>query len=153
MPGLQSASQFSRETAPRGHNRWLAQKEDEHDILQAMYAAWWTEVAKNEALFKRNVYDNPDLDELDLRQHRQRLNTLMSDGEIIALSCIDWAVKTGNWDEGRIFLQSLDQKIAQLSKILFEWHGELQSQPDIPDSFKRAAEEIEQGKIVDFKEP
>jgi len=144
---------FAREIAPQSHTRWLVQHEDEGELLQAMFADWLKEVANDQKLFKEYVYENKNLTDLDLRQHRARLCGLISRGEFLAFAFIEWAAKTQALEQVKSHIGIVDQKLKELFEALFAWHGDLQSQPDIPESFKRAAQEAERGNIVDFKEP
>ena len=146
------AKPFSRSIAPRSHTRWL-QREDEGEALQSLVADWLKDVATNEQLFKENVYENQNANEGDFRQHRAHLCALLADGNCIALGLLEWAQQEQKGEQISAYIILLDQKLKELLETLFAWHGNLKSQTDVPDSFKQAADQIEHGNIVDFKEP
>ena len=109
------------------------------------------DVAGAEKLFREHVYENNDLTELDIRQHRTSLFAMLADGESIVLAFVEWALKSGKAKETNAFITLLDQKLSELMKTLWEWHGPLEAQSDVPDSFKRSAQEVDSGKIVDLE--
>ena len=144
---------YSREIAPVSHRLWVSQRENELERVQADVAQWLTDVAEYKKLFEEHVYSNKDVTDLDLRQHRARLYLLLSMGEGVALMFIEWAYHTGKPKEVEAHLNLLDQTLKELFKTLVQWHGDLQAQPDIPDSFKRAVQEVEHGNVVEFEPP
>lgn len=141
---------FTREMAPASHRVWLQEQEDENEMLQKAFASWMKGLADAQNLFKKHVYENPDFNEFDLRQHRASLCSLIHDGEFLAYSFIKNAGETGKIEEIQPTLALIDQKVKEMLEVLFAWHAPLKSQSDIPDSFKQAAQEVEEGKIVDL---
>ena len=137
-----------REVAPSGH--WKQENEDEKQSLEASVREWLEDAAMNERLFQTHVYDNPDLGDLDLRQHRARLHTLLANAEILAMKLNDLRAKTTKPREAQSLLESVEQKRKQLFDALFGWHAPLESQPDVPASFKEAAREASAGRVVDL---
>ncbi len=75
---------------------------------------------------------------------------MLSWGEFLALEYIELGGTTGKPEEIQPQLNLIEQKTKELFSILLAWHGELKNQSDIPDSFKQATLEAEEGKILDF---
>jgi uncharacterized Zn finger protein len=145
-------AQLLRETHPRSHSRWLNQQENVQDQLDASFKEWVDDVACNEKLFKEHVYDNPNLTEFDIRQHRARLYALLSDGETLAIAFTKWLEQEKS-KEVKNYLDEIDKMLKGLLQTLFAWHGDFHSQQDIPDSLKQAIKEAESSNLVDFEEP
>ena len=75
----------------------------------------------------------------------------LSDGEILAgINYILWAEATKKEKEALAAVNLLDEKLAVLRNILWKWHGPLEAQSDVSDSFKQGAKEADEGKIVDL---
>jgi hypothetical protein len=141
---------FSREMFPQSHRTWLVEKQTQEEALQTGFTGWMEDVSKNEKLFREHVYENKDLVELDIRQHRGRLLALLADGEALSLAFYAWGETSGKIDHVVAYVNLLDQKLKELFTALWEWHGPVEAQSDIPESFKQAAKEAEAGKIVDL---
>jgi hypothetical protein len=102
-------------------------------------------------LFKAHVYNNQNLSKYDLRQHRGRLCCAISVGENLALSFCEMGPSLGMSPEDiKTTVALIDQHVDKLAATLFTWHGPLNGQSDIPESFKQAAKEASEGKIVDL---
>src|SRR5450755_152761 len=69
---------------------WLPQKVDVGVFLQLALADWMKVVTHNEAMFKKNVYENDNLLETDIRQHRAWTCRMISDGELIAVGFLGY---------------------------------------------------------------
>lgn len=143
-------ARFRREMAPPSHVVWQTQNDDDATALQERLGQWLQGIAKAEALFKNHVYENPDVDASDFIQHRIILYQLLLDGEWLALSYLDFAFRTQKKEEVQPTLRLVEQKTNALFNELVSWHGDLASQPDIPESFKNSVREVEEGKILDF---
>jgi hypothetical protein len=148
MRGAFLHSSFSREVSPKGQKPWLV--EDENQLLESAFASWMTDVAENEKLFQKHVYDNPNPTDLDLRQHRARLFALLTDGEHLALAYFSWGNQHGKMKEVMPYIALLDQKLKAILDAVISWHGGPGAQTDIPESFKQSMREAEQGNIVDL---
>ena len=59
-------------------------------------------------------------------------------------------MKEADVEATRSFVVVIDKKTSELRKRLHAWHGDLQSQGDIPEDFKKGVRDIEQGKVVDL---
>jgi len=153
MPPKPEPSLYPREIAPLSHRIWQRQNLDESGILQAQFTQWLENVTSSEAIFKQYVYENPNLQDTDLRQHRSFLYALLHDGETLAYQYLDLGTRTGKSEEFKAHVTIIDQNLKELFKTLIAWHGPLSAQSDIPESFKQAVQEVAQGKILDFKEP
>lgn len=150
--------QIGRELAPFGYSgsrtRVLWEEPDAFLAIQNSMGQWLSNIGEAEAVFRRFVYENTNLQDTDLRQHRIGLYALLCDGEALAFDCNkygaahpDERTKTGP------LLAVIEQKLGVLFDTLVSWHGDLHSQQDIPDSFKKSAKELEEGKIVEFEIP
>jgi hypothetical protein len=129
---------------------WVVQKEDPENVLRRQLGVWLQDVSANNALFKKHVYDNDDLGESDLRQHRGRICELISLGELLAMGFTAFGQETGKEKEVLPVVETIDQVLKKLFDVLMAWHGPLAAQTDIPESFKQAAREVEEGKVVDL---
>jgi hypothetical protein len=110
-------------------------------------------VAEGEVLFRRFVYENHDLLESDLRQHRIALHGLMHDGEQILFNYAKHISQSGDSQKVEPFMKLAEQKIKELFGVLIAWHGDLHSQTDVPEAFKTSIKQVAEGNIVDFKKP
>jgi hypothetical protein len=137
-----------REVAPSGH--WKQENEDEKQSLEASVTEWLNFAAWNERLFQTHVYDNPDLGDLDLRQHRARLNELLMGAELLAIKLIEVRAKSSTPRETQTLLDRVEEKRQELLGVLFAWHAPLEAQPDVPASFKEAAREAAAGRVTDL---
>ena len=137
-----------REITPSGH--WKQENEDEKQSLEVSVQGWLENVAGHEHLFQIHVYDNPDLGDLDLRQHRSRLHGILTDAELLAMKLIDLRAKTSKPREVQALLDKVEEKRKELLGVLFAWHAPLESQADVPASFKEAAREASAGRVVDL---
>jgi len=137
-----------REVAPSGH--WKQENEDEKQSLEVSVQEWLEDVAGHERLFQIHVYDNPDLGDLDLRQHRSRLHGILADAELLAMKLIELRAKTSTPREAQALLDKVEEKRKALFGVLFDWHAPLESQADVPASFKEAAREAASGRVVNL---
>jgi hypothetical protein len=134
----------------------LNQQENVPDQIAAVFKEWVDDVASNEKLFKEHVYDNGNLTDFDIRQHRARLYAMLSDGETLAIAFTKWLEaekSTQTKEQVKQYLDLLDKKLKELLQTLFAWHGDFHSQADVPDSLKQAINEADSGNLVDFEDP
>lgn len=148
MPDI-LAARIQRGMMPSSQE-WVSKKEDPQIILNRMFGEWIQDVSKNEGLFKKHVYENDDIDELDLRQHRARLCQLISAGELLVMGFIALMIGTGNKKDILPVVQTIDQTVKKLSTAFFKWHAPAANQTDIPDDLKQSIQELEEGKVVDL---
>jgi hypothetical protein len=151
----QQFSFVSRETGPLGsgqRNVWVSQKPDIWTLLQNSLSEWLADITVKQEMFKRFVYENEDLHDTDLRQHRLFLFELLCHGEALALDYMMHA-EAGPKEAIEATMRLIEERKKELFRVLLEWHGPPDIQTDLPDSFKQAMREVEEGKIVDFKEP
>jgi len=140
---------LSRAISPLSYQNWQRQNRDESTVLQAQFTAWFEAIAETELLFKQHVYENPNMQEYDLRQHRMMLYALLHDGEKLAFEYIGLADRTGKEEEFKAIIALIDQKVKEIFGILMKWHGPLSAQQDIPESFKESVADMQAGNIVD----
>jgi len=140
----------SRETAPAAYRAWFEEQTDQFQRLELEFQDWLAAVGRSEILFETHVYENKDIQELDLRRHRGLLYALLESGERIACRFLEVGSALDRSAEAASFVTLVDQKLAQLLQVLFEWHGPLEGQQDIPDSFKAAMREASQNNLVEF---
>jgi hypothetical protein len=139
----------TREIPPKTHRVWLEEQEDEYSKLEKSYCVWLSQLAIAEDLFKRNVYENQEFTDSDARQHRYGLCKLMASGEKLAF---DFLVH-GEKEDAPIgdYVASLDQKLGGLRRTLHLWHGPVEDQKDVPESFKNGMQEVADGKVVEME--
>lgn len=134
-------------TRPRPHANWGVETlKDPLQIALEGFGAWTSDVAMNEELFTRHVYQNQNLGELDLRQHRFRLHGMIAVGEKLALDFLQ--IKT---EAAVSHVSFIDEKLKVLNATLAEWHGSLEEDPAIPESFKQASREVAAGEFTDME--
>jgi hypothetical protein len=140
-----------REYAPPGYTGWAREAVDLFAMYNEGFDAWLSDLKKEQALFKTHVYENNDLTDTDLRQHREHLCGLLSVGESLALAFMRLGQEQSDKAKDVVpYVNLIDQKLKELFSVLFAWHGPLQCQSDVPDSFKQSVSEAESGKLVDL---
>jgi hypothetical protein len=130
------------------HN-WVEEEEaDELTKAKSDFSLWLSAIAKNELLFERHVYKNPNLSDLDLHQHRSLLFGLLSFGErlIVAFYKLGAAKSIDPSNYFKLIQQNLDSLLESFNA----WHGPLEAQEDIPEEFVEGIRDIAEGKIVDL---
>lgn len=140
------STRIRRGATPRG---WVEQ-EDPGTILQRELGDWFKELSESEGLFKKHVYANDEINDSDIRQHRCRLAELIAAGETLALNFLIVAEATKTKKEVMPIVEAIDQKVKDLYSRLFEYHGPIESQPDVPESFKQASREVNAGKLEEM---
>jgi len=145
-------TRIKRGLTPATSQGWVVEAEDPANALTRAIGEWFTELGQNDGLFKKHVYDNDSLNDLDMRQHCGRICGLVSDGQHLILDIMTWAHTQGEdaMQEAKPIIKAIDQKIKKLTDELFAWHAPLDSQTDIPESFKQAAREVKEGKLEDL---
>lgn len=125
---------------------WHETKQDEYTLLEHQFARWLEGIAVAERAFKEHVYDNKELTDFDLRQHRQILYYSLWAGEKLAvdLLALDQPNKIGATQK---YVILIDEKLTELRETLHSWHGAIEHQADIPQSFKDAIQELNRGEL------
>jgi len=132
-----AVSFVGREMFPPSHREWLDAQGDGVAQIEEAFAKWLQAVSKFEAIAERKVYNNSECEETDLRFHRGGLAALISDGERIAIEeSVFLAQGMIDADHFKAHVGVIDQHLAKLTKRLHEWHGALEDQADVPQSFK-----------------
>ncbi len=129
---------------------WVAEKRDPFTELEEHYGAWIADCASVEELFKKHVYENPEMTGMDLRQHRAVLYRLMSFGETLAVDF--FYLQNADRQQVIAYFKLIDQKLSTLRERLNAWHGKLQNQEDIPESIKQAFAELDNGDLLSLEE-
>jgi len=159
--GLQAESAAKafpgREIAPPSHQRWAKETEDGFAALEERFREWGALAEKNEELFQRHVYKNEDAFDGDFRQHRLSLCEMMGMGEEIAYDFLAFVAKNPETDQeiqvaALSYVKIMDQKLASLRATLFQWHGDIEAQVDLPESLKEGCREVKAGKIEDWED-
>ena len=140
----------NREYAPPGRTLWVRPTMDQFTICTGAFQQWLSDIEKEQALFKINVYENNNLTESDLRQHREHLCGLLSIGESVALAFMSVGQQPDKAKDVIPYINMIDQKLKELFSVLFAWHGPLQGQSDVPESFKQAVAEADAGNLVEL---
>lgn len=121
-------------------------------LLTKSFTNWCEEVKSTEANFKKYVYDNQEMGELDLRQHRLWLHNLLCTGEAMLVNFQVFQSMTSNEDAFQEETTLIEQKKKELFATLIEWHGPIEAQTDLPADLKQAMREIAAGQIEDMPE-
>ena len=130
---------------------WKPQ-EDEPSMLRKEYAAWIERVKVAQATAAKQLYDNPNSCTIQLRFHLQNFAALLSRGQMMVLKAYDLCSKGEAPDD--FFaeeISAIDGFVPDLVERLHMWHGPIDSQIDIPDSFKRGVKDIDEGRLVDME--
>ena len=149
MPKVLSA-RINRGLTPATSQEWVVQEEDPGTVLTRNLGQWLKDVSFNEDLFKKHVYENENLSDSDLRQHRARICGMIADGDELVKAVMLLAEETRTQNEAKPIVSVVDQRIKKLFDALIAWHAPLAAQTDIPESFKQAAREVEEEKIVNL---
>jgi len=154
MESLKSPLQFSRGISASGQSDRLQQvwqlyvSQDEYPILQNSLASWIKNISSVDPAFKHRVYENEDMQGFDIRHHRAGLLALLADGELLAIQFLAYGFRSQRTEDAQAHVDFIDRKLKELFNTLIAWHGPLSAQADVPESFKQAVREVEQGKIV-----
>jgi hypothetical protein len=148
-PTFQLISTPLRELAPWSHRAGRGGNEEAFSMVEQDYAAWISSLSKGEALFKKHVYDNPEAEDYDFRQHRAKLYLLLAQGEALAVELL--SLSSANEASVVNYVALIDQKLDGLRAVLRAWHGSLEEQADVPASFKQGIEDLGQGRLVDME--
>jgi hypothetical protein len=148
MATLERKASPQREIGP-SFRAWKDDTEDKFSRLVREYEDWLSTLAEGEALFKKHVYDNPEAEQYDYRQHRAKLYFFLAEGEGLALEFLS----ASSSDEAKAlnYVTLIDQKLDGLRAVLNAWHGALEDQKDIPESFKQGIRDFEAGRVVDME--
>ena len=116
-------------------------------MLRVGLAEFNEALAEAEALFAQNVYENPNFSPLDARNHHFVLHYYVFQAGFLATHF----VALNRSEETSAYVSFLDAEIKRLEKILQEWHGNPETDPTVPESFKRAMREVEAGQAADME--
>lgn len=131
---------LSREVCPPNFRQWVNEDDKQVQVLEAAHQQWLNNLKSLEDAFKRFVYENAKLSNIDLRQHRKWLCIMISEGEELAL-----AFNLNNHGNRKKFTSAIDVKVTALLDVLFKWHAPPEGHRDIPQSFKEAMAEAAKG--------
>ena len=129
-------------------NIWVYENRDEVALLKEEFSGWLSWIGKNEKLFEQNVYKNPNMNWLDLHQHRARLFALMSHGESLIVKFYELGAEKKIEPED--YFKLIQKNLESLAETFNTWHGPLNIQEDIPEDFKEGIRDIAEGKILDL---
>lgn len=140
-----------REVAPPFHRAWLAAQDDKLAAFEEFFASWLKGLSTFEETARCRLYENQEFHPLDLRHHRAALGELIADGEALALESFK-LLNEDLVDQPHVdaHVKLIDQHLAKLTARLHQWHGALEDQADVPESFKSGIRDLEEGKVVDF---
>jgi hypothetical protein len=150
MAGTHRRSGLSPSSAePSSLQVWFQESQpDEVAKAKSNFSTWLQRISESEATFQRHVYDNPNLTELDLIQHRGRIYSMLAYGEDLNVSF--WMLGAAKKIDPSNYFKLIQEQIGHLMAILNAWHGPLEAQEDVPEDFKQGVREIEEGKLVDL---
>lgn len=141
-----TSTRITREVAPPLHRTWMRDQEDERAAFTKQLDEWTAEIKNCEALFVKHVYENQAMNDFDLRQHRSLLYWLLAVGEELAMDFLAMEV-----DDGAAIASMIDIRLDEFRATLHAWHGEVEQQADVPESFKRAVKDVAAGRLVDME--
>jgi hypothetical protein len=121
---------------------------DELTKAKSDFSLWLNAIAKNEALFERYVYKNPNLTDVDLHNHRSILFAMLSYGERLIVAF--YKLGAAKTIDPSNYFKLIQQNLDALLEAFNAWHGPLEAQDDIPEDFKEGMRDIAEGKIVDL---
>jgi hypothetical protein len=130
---------------------WFAPLKSKAAKLWDRYADW---LASEQAFLQtatERVYTNQDVSPLELRFHLNAIASAIASGQSLILEALasrgDGAVAPDFFETE---IADLDEHIDGLVRRLNEWHGTIDSQPDIPASLKQAFHEASVGDVIPF---
>src|ERR1700679_1094201 len=100
MPKVLSA-RINRGLTPATSQEWVVQEEDPGTVLTRNLGQWLKDVSFNEDLFKKHVYENENLSDSDLRQHRARICGMIADGDELVKAVMLLAEETRTQNEAK----------------------------------------------------
>jgi hypothetical protein len=114
-------------------------------VAKEALETWVKEIAENEKVFERGVYKNPNLTELDMVHFRARIFAMLARGEQLSIQFyhLGLAKKLNPTD----YFKLIDENMQGLISDLNKWQAPLEAQPDIPQSFKDAVQEMNRGEL------
>ena len=118
-------------------------REDPLTALKDDLAIFSRRLQEAEVLFAKHVYNNPNLSDLDVRQHRWVLHFLLYRAEDLAIKFL----VAQRPSETVPYVEFLDDQTKRLQKILQDWHGDTAQADEIPESFEQAMRDVEMGRI------
>lgn len=128
--------------------KWQDLEEEAEVNLDALYAVWQETIDRTSRLFQEHVYNNPNADEYDYRQHRMFLYNMLWLGEQLVMTLV--RLKRLGINGTEPYVARGDAKLGELRETLDLWHGDPEHQKDIPESFKQSMRELAEGNVVDF---
>lgn len=121
------------------------EKESPKDVFYKLLEYFSEESAEFEEMSKKHVYDNPDASQWDFNSHCAWIADLIHKGQILVL-----------YAEKHSLSEQLDSELADVRRLvdhyiftLHDWHGK-QNHADEPASFKKAMDELAEGKLEPF---
>lgn len=125
---------------------WIQEEEpDELAKAKHNFNFWLLGISENEALFEQYVYKNPNLSELDLHQHRSRLFWMLANGENLIVKF--YKLKTTQKFDPSNYFKLIQENLDALLTTFNAWHGPLDAQEDVPQSFKDAVQELNRDEL------
>ena len=117
---------------------WIEHPQEAVDplgLLKEEFAEFTQRLSVSDALSAKHIFDNPNVSDLDERQHRALLHFLLFKAENIAMEMV--ALKRE--DETRTFVEFLDGQATRLQHIFQERYGRQKS----PEGFLKLVRENE----------
>jgi hypothetical protein len=140
-----------REISPLSHRQWVGERTDELQAVKQDFATWIADIGTNEDLFKKHVYNNDNLDQVDLWEHRARLYRLLAIGDYLKLEFVRVSALLDKAEALKSHIGLIEQQHKELFSTLLAWHGPREMQKDIPESFKTGMEQAAAGNLLEFK--
>ena len=151
MPSIESSSPIiiTRQTIfPKGWIDPLREEEDPLAALKERFAELKGKISEADDLAAKHVYHNLNLSMIDVRQHRFILHYLLYKAEGLAL---DFELLSRP-NETADYVKFLDEEVQRLENIFQDWHGAPEADPDIPESFKQAMQEVRAGETEEMED-
>jgi hypothetical protein len=137
-----------REIYPVGSKVWL-ENEDLLKQWNEQYTAWTEWHVNFEKLATKNVYTNDHLSDIDLRQHRSGIYSILAKGEELAASLYVLAYQ-GLIEEQQVptFMNFIDSMISHYMRILAQWHAPIEMQDDLPKDLIEGFKDVDAARVV-----
>lgn len=135
-----------REINLPSHRAWVSREQEQFAALKQEFAKWTESLTFVQGMFKTHVYENPEADEFDYRQHRFRLCGLIAMGEGLYFEFLE----SGNTEEVAPYIAFIQSNVDMLFQKLVEWHFPTDFKDPVPDSFKAGMADVATGKVVDI---
>jgi len=142
----------SRGIYPPNHEAWLQNELHNAETWEKNLAAWKAQAQLFREQTQKHVFEKKekDLSWSDFLQHRAGLLYVLSNGDLLALELHHEYVEHFGIEKAKAFLHEIAIIEDSLMKELFEWHGPLEAQPDLPPELIQGFKDVDAGHLVNL---